>query len=382
MERERADADGREQAGPSGVGTGTGTGAGAVGAGAAGPAPAQPWLPPEGARLGLWHTTAAGMPFVGPALRGRIVPVFDRAGVDGYVGWGRQFPARLGRWCALIHRRPFWTLEDGLLRSVGLGKSGEPPISVIADDLGIHFDARTPSRIERIALEADLAAHAPRAARLREAVLGHRLSKYNHLPDRPVALPPPSGRRLLLIDQVRGDYSIVGACAGASSFAAMLDAALAVPGAEVVIRGHPDVLAGYARGYLSEMAAGRGLSVLADAVAPHAVLDAVDEVWTVSSQMGFDALMRALPVRCFGVPFYAGYGLTRDTPATAAARAALVRRAGRRLALDELVAAALLLYPVYVEPGTDRRITPEEAVGRLARARHAFAARSVNASSR
>ncbi|ODN71983.1 Capsule polysaccharide biosynthesis protein [Methylobrevis pamukkalensis] len=125
-------------------------------------------------------------------------------------------------------------------------------------------------------------------------------------------------------------------------------------------------MAGYVDGYLDALAAGKpGVTIVADEVSPHAILDTVDEVWTVSSQMGFDAILRGIPVRCFGVPFYAGWGLTRDMPQTKAARRALKRRAVRRLTIDELTAAALIVYPIYADPATGRRLTPEAAVGAL-----------------
>jgi capsular polysaccharide export protein len=59
----------------------------------------------------------------------------------------------------------------------------------------------------------------------------------------------------------------------------------------------------------------------------------------MTSLVGFEALLRRLTVVVYGKPFYAGWGLTQD-------RKPISRRI-RRLTLDELVAAALLLYPRY-----------------------------------
>ena len=67
----------------------------------------------------------------------------------------------------------------------------------------------------------------------------------------------------------------------------------------------------------------------------------------MTSLTGFDALLRDKTVVTYGQPFYAGWGLTQDRAAEGGAPAAGLRRRTRRLSLDELVAGALLHYPVY-----------------------------------
>ncbi len=132
------------------------------------------------------------------------------------------------------------------------------------------------------------------------------------------------------------------------------------------MRTHPDVMAGYRRGYLADL----GLlppryELLADQVSAPALVEAVDEVWTVSSQMGFDALMRGKAVRTYAAPFYAGWGLTEDRPGAAAGRA-LARRSGASPTVDDLTAAALVLYPIYRDPETGHRRGVHETIAALA----------------
>ena len=85
----------------------------------------------------------------------------------------------------------------------------------------------------------------------------------------------------------------------------------------------------------------------ADHVEAHAsvvsCIHACDELHTLTSLSGFDALLRGKPVTTYGLPFYAGWGLTTDM---ARAHPCFARRT-RRLSLDELVAGALLRYPLY-----------------------------------
>ncbi len=89
-----------------------------------------------------------------------------------------------------------------------------------------------------------------------------------------------------------------------------------------------------------------------------ALIALVDELHVNSSLAGFEALMRGKRVTVHGVPFYAGLGLTVDRGPVPA------RRTARR-SLDELVAAALLVYPRYLDPETGLPCPAEVLVERL-----------------
>ncbi|EOI3894992.1 capsular polysaccharide biosynthesis protein, partial [Campylobacter jejuni] len=69
-----------------------------------------------------------------------------------------------------------------------------------------------------------------------------------------------------------------------------------------------------------------------------------DEIHTITSTSGFDALLRAKKVFTYGMPFYAGWGLTKDKYRC--------ERRIRKLSLEELVAGALIIYPRYINPKT------------------------------
>src|SRR5690606_8875961 len=76
---------------------------------------------------------------------------------------------------------------------------------------------------------------------------------------------------------------------------------------------------------------------------PQSLLRHVDKVYVVTSQYGFEALLAGKPVVCFGQPWYAGWGLTDDRHAGAAALAARRQPAP----LESLFAAAYLRYTRY-----------------------------------
>ncbi|MDR5671096.1 capsular biosynthesis protein, partial [Burkholderia cenocepacia] len=85
------------------------------------------------------------------------------------------------------------------------------------------------------------------------------------------------------------------------------------------------------------------------------------EVHTLSSLAGFDALLRGKMVCTYGLPFYAGWGLTDDDLAPLPWR-------DRVLSLDMLVAGALLRYPLYWDWHLHLYTTPEAVVGQLSAA--------------
>jgi capsular polysaccharide export protein len=280
-------------------------------------------------------------------------------GTDAVAGWGFKPTAQRAR--ALAARRGFRyiAIEDGFLRSIGLGEAGVPPLGIVVDDLGIYYDARMPSRLEQLLERGgwqsdELLARAD-AARLRIVQTG--LSKTNAAPPLDPALLPRDGRRrILVVDQTAGDAAIEGGMAGPESFREMLARARAdEPEAEIVVRRHPAVAAGLKRGCLPVGLTGVTL-LDADARAAD-ILDRVDAVYTVTSLMGFEALIRGLPVRTFGMPFYAGWGATTDL-------IRLSRRTARR-SVTEIFAAAYLLYSRYVNPITGAAATLEETIERL-----------------
>jgi capsular polysaccharide export protein len=97
-----------------------------------------------------------------------------------------------------------------------------------------------------------------------------------------------------------------------------------------------------------------------------ALLAQVDAVHVLTSLTGFEALLRGREVVCHGVPFFAGWGLTRDLAPVPARRT-------RRLSLDALVAGTLILYPRYLDPVTRLPCPPEVLIARIAEAPRARA---------
>ncbi|PSL20011.1 capsular polysaccharide biosynthesis protein [Shimia abyssi] len=248
-------------------------------------------------------------------------------------------------------------VEDGFLRSRGLGAELVPPLSLVCDDLGIYYDPSRESRLEHlIAQRADLRLDQHHraedlVARLRK--LG--LSKYNlggALPDL------PEGRKILVPGQVEDDASILAGTDALRTNRALLEAARrANPTARVLYKPHPDVEAGLRQGHIPDA------EDFADMVLDHAdmaqLLEQVDEVWTMTSLTGFEALLRGVKVVTLGTPFYAGWGLTDD-------RGTIPQRRNAQPDLAGLVHATLIDYPRYFDPVSGLPCPVETAIERLA----------------
>lgn len=250
-------------------------------------------------------------------------------------------------------------VEDGFLRSVGLGADMIRPMSWVMDGRGMYFDATAPSDLEHLLAHHEFDdALKLRAARLRERVISAGLTKYN-VGQGAWHRPEGHARVALVPGQVEQDASIRhGAIGAVRSNADLLRAArAAAPDAYLVYKPHPDVVAGLRAQGEGEAGAGALCDEMVVDVPMHRLLEAVDEVHTMTSLTGFEALLRGLRVVCHGCPFYAGWGLTDD-------RVAAPRR-GRARSLDELVAATLILYPTYLSRRSGQFTTPERAIDEL-----------------
>ena len=287
------------------------------------------------------------MPLVANPLRLRKMRVV------AYAGWGLKPSGRFAAWRAARRGLPCWRLEDGFLRSVEPGLD-HAPLSIVVDDTGIYYDATRPSALESHVVKRLSAKAAGRARALVAAWRAARVSKYNHLPEYHGALP---ARYVLVADQTFGDASIRYGMAGPESFSRMLRAALAEnPDATVLVKIHPDVFAGRKRGYFDvrSLSSMPRVRVLAEDVHPVGLIGGAAAIYVVTSQIGFEGLLWGKRVRVFGMPFYGGWGLSNDELPAPARR--------QPVALENLVHAALVEYPRYLDPETGRRCEVERLI--------------------
>ncbi len=277
------------------------------------------------------------------------------------VAWGRrkEFPA------AFEGRKV--RVEDGFIRSKGLGASFNFPYSQVVDSTGIYFDGSAPSDLEKLLNTGFKPADLAQARELITILREKRLTKYN-LTGGIVALDPAvvAGRKVILVPgQVEEDASIEFGSPVVKSNIELLHAVRkAEPNAFLVFKAHPDLLAGARHGNVLPpgFAEACDLAVTQGNVLDW--LDLCDEVHTMTSTVGFEALIREKRVITHGLPFYAGWGLTTD-------HLTCLRRQ-RKLTLEELVCGALINYPRYLNPATGefttalkvtKLLTSDEAAG-------------------
>lgn len=267
------------------------------------------------------------------------------AGVSAVLAWGRKPSAIKAEHLAQKLSLPLLRLEDGFLRSVLLG-SESPPFSIVLDDVGIYYDASAASRLENLIKQPLTLQQQQRAQQLLQYWQKLQLSKYNHSPD---AVIPADEPYVLVVDQTFGDASIRYGLADETSFHTMLrQASELYPHHKIVLKIHPDVFAGKKQGHFDQLTPQerQNILILADDVHPVSLLQHADAVFCVTSQMGFEALLWQKPVYCFGMPFYAGWGLTTDS------QLAPERRC--KASIEQLAYAALIAYPRYIDPETQQ----------------------------
>lgn len=264
--------------------------------------------------------------------------------------WGmRAVPRAAERGISVVR------IEDGFLRSAGLGVDLIQPLSWVVDGRGMYFDATQGSDLEMLLAETTFPHELlERAAALRKRIVAAGLTKYN-VGKSAWRRPQDLSRVILVPGQVESDASIAYGAPGIKTNLGLLQAVRAAnPDAYVLYKPHPDVAAGMRAQGKDENEAVLWCNEMVIDAPMGELLYEVDEVHCLTSLAGFEALLRGKKVTCYGQPFYAGWGLTADV-------IPVVRRI-RHLELDELVAGALILYPRYFSRRQDLVISPEEAL--------------------
>ena len=293
------------------------------------------------------------IPFLSNVLGVRLVNlshIFKGRALTAVIGWGLRPTTFRARAYASKKNLPFIALEDGFLRSFAAGAM-HPPLSVVVDTMGIYYDANHASELEgllngKVAFDCDLDIIQHARASIRE----HQLSKYNHAEPVNIEKYQLNGvaHRVLLVDQTFGDMSVKYGASDASIFENMLRAArLEHPNALIYVKTHPEVSAGTKKGYLTGVQDDERTIVIRESVNPLSLIERMDHVYVVTSTMGFEALLMGKPVSVFGMPWYAGWGVTDD-------RQKCTRRIQQR-SVDELFYAAYFCYTRYLNPITHQR---------------------------
>ena len=254
------------------------------------------------------------------------------------------------------HGMRIYRIEDAFIRSVALGSGFAKPYSLGIDSRGIYFDPRKASDLEYILENHNFSKGLlARAKRVREEVVASKFSKYNHLKHKTLKIDKERYSRVILVTgQVEDDMSIKFGAFGLNNSDLLEMVKENNPDAYIIYKPHPDVLSGNRLGHISKELTDRCANEVQTNISIDSCIEACDEVHTLTSGAGFDALLREKEVYTYGMPFYAGWGLTTDYR--------VCKRRTRHLKLDELVASTLILFPRYISPQTGKFCEVEQTL--------------------
>lgn len=262
-----------------------------------------------------------------------------------------------------------YLIEDGFLRSRGLGSAFTPPASITIDTKGICHDPSTPSDLEYLLEHTQFSASLlMRSRKIIERLKRENISKYGGNPHRDKSSQDPhashrKNKEIILVPgQVFKDLSVERGSAHIKDNLTLLKYVRDDnPHAWIIYRPHPDVEAGYRMGKIDDQETLKYANEINRDQPITDLFNQIDRLHTMTSLSGFEALIRDIPVTCWGVPFYAGWGLTED-------KGDVPRRRTRRLSLTQLVAATLIIYPRYLDPVSKLPCPVEIVIDRLGEA--------------
>lgn len=262
---------------------------------------------------------------------------------------------------------PVLLCEDGFIRSFTTWVDKDSPpshrlgYSYIIDTSAYYFDATRVSIIEKVLNDKNFKVSPEQCAearRLIDKIVSAKISKYNHQPIYAPTVGREGARKVLVVDQSYGDFSISRGLANDQTFIRMLERAKREnPDADILVKTHPDTMAGKKagkKGYFQDIRESGNVYKITFPINPYSLMEICDKVYVCSSGMGMEALMAGKEVHVFGMPFYAGWGLTIDDQH-------LERRTNKRT-LEELFYIFYCMYTHWVNPNKGEKTSLDNVI--------------------
>lgn len=276
--------------------------------------------------------------------KSRLKPFFPKAklvfinnpkGIKNITVWGNK----------TVNNSNIQRIEDGFIRSVSLGVDFSQPYSLIIDKRGLYFDATKESDLEYILNNYKFDNQIlERAKDVKNYLVHNKISKYNIYKDKKIIIEKDNKNQkiILVVGQVEGDASLVYGAENMKNLELLKAVKKDNANDYIIYKPHPDVLNGSRDGNIEDSIALKYCNRVEKKVSIDSLLGIVNEVHTMTSLVGLEALIREKKVVCYGMPFYAGWGLTIDKKDC--------KRRKKKLNLNQLIAGAYILYPKYIDP--------------------------------
>ena len=285
--------------------------------------------------------------FVYP-VTGKRVKFFKRfkSGMKNIIVWGKN--TRLENYISKLD--DFISVEDGFIRSVGLGADLYPPLSLLFDKKGIHYDASKVSDLEDLLQNFNVNHNQIcRAKRIIDLIIKLKISKYNLRSKKEMNLPNNILDKQIIgvLGQVETDNSIIYGVPDdtitKTNFALVEQVRKDYPDAYIIYKPHPDTESGLRIKGTKDSSIFENADFIANKISVEHLFNKVDRVAVFTSLGGFEALLRGISVSTYGLPFYAGWGLTDDK----LHNHKWAKRRTRKLTIEELTFITLAKYPLY-----------------------------------
>ncbi|WAG07291.1 hypothetical protein NRZ30_20030 [Aeromonas jandaei] len=227
-------------------------------------------------------------------------------------------------------------IEDGFIRSQGLGCEKIPPVSIIMDRSGyLYFDGARKSELDSLIENYQFSEEELKISEdFLNVISSSTTNKYNL--DVCSTLPKKVG--VLVIGQVESDLSVIHGKGFATNLELIKLAIKENPSEPIYYKRHPDILAGkreveYGLDEILKIS-----EVIDFELSQEVTPEVFKTVYVNTSLLGFELLIRGFIIRVTGRPFYWGLGLTNDLQYDSSRR---------NISLQKLAYIVYVLYPVY-----------------------------------
>ena len=244
----------------------------------------------------------------------------------------------------------FISVEDGFVRSVGLGGELYPPLSLLFDKKGIHYDCSKVSDLEDLLQNSKVnQSEILRARKIIDLINKFKISKYNLSLTKEIELPKNILNKQIIgiLGQVETDNSIIYGVPDdtltKTNYSLVEQVRKDYPDAYIIYKPHPDTESGLRVKGNKETFICENADLIANKISLEDLFKKVNKIAVFTSLGGFEALIRGISVITYGLPFYAGWGLTEDK----LNNHIWAKRRTRKLTIDELTFICLVKYPFY-----------------------------------